>query len=559
MTGDPVEVEQLLSEYESGGLSRRDFFIRAGALGISLSVAGRLLSAASARAATDAALFAGIKRGGTLIEGYDRDVSKLDTVQSTFGDPALVAVYEPVILRAADGSFVPDLASSFKSSRGGRTWTFKLRKGLKFQSGAPLTAQVVVDNFNAFRGKTGQVGVFWKPTTTIKAIDDHTVVVNASAPFADFPEVCSTVYASIENVALRKKLGTNYGARRADGTGPFTLTSYQPGIGTTVKRWAGYRGSGASFIRNKGPAYLDGIKWVPILDVGQRANEISTGSVNVVRNPAPQDLARLQNDKNLVVASIPNPFRNYFITLNHQQTSLGFDDVRVRQAISHAIDRETLAKSIYFGHAVPTYGPAAPTYKYYEPGVEKFNQFNPTLSKSLLDQAGWTVGSGGTRAKGGQKLSFTLLGNSGVQTELKPVEQAIVSMLAAVGIQMNLNIPSSAADFFGVFDKADAFDFNWGWTEPIDIVILLDLTFPNPQYNGVDAALTAAIKQWQSAGSVKTLKAAASKYQLLSAQTLPQIPILTKHDVWVYSKKVRGYTPNKANFYPLYNDVWLSS
>jgi ABC-type transport system substrate-binding protein len=88
---------------------------------------------------------------------------------------------------------------------------------------------------------------------------------------------------------------------------------------------------------NPGPAYLDSVKWVPILEAGQRANEIEGGTVNVVKNPAPQDTERLLANSDLVVTSFPS-LSNYFLGLNHGQAKFGFDDINVRQAISMAID-----------------------------------------------------------------------------------------------------------------------------------------------------------------------------------------------------------------------------
>jgi peptide/nickel transport system substrate-binding protein len=186
------DVELLLDQYSSGCIDRGEFFKRAAVVGLSLSAAGKLLSASGANAATTSSATMtssareSVIRGGRLIEGYDRDVSRLDTVRSTFGDPGLTAIHEPLIVKGPDGKFVPDLARSLKASKDARTWTFTLRKGLKFQSGAPVTAQAVVANLNLFR-KVGQVGVFWDPVATVTARGKYTVVVKMKAPFAHFP------------------------------------------------------------------------------------------------------------------------------------------------------------------------------------------------------------------------------------------------------------------------------------------------------------------------------------------------------------------------------------
>ena len=91
----------------------------------------------------------------------------------------------------------------------------------------------------------------------------------------------------IQNNAVRDELGIeNYGGTGADGSGPFTFGTFSPGVEVVVNRWDGYPGSSNPYVQNTGPAYLDSVKWVPILEAGQRANEIEGGTVQVVKNPA---------------------------------------------------------------------------------------------------------------------------------------------------------------------------------------------------------------------------------------------------------------------------------
>jgi peptide/nickel transport system substrate-binding protein len=396
----------------------------------------------------------------------------------------------------------------------------------------------------------------------VAAPDAATVVVTMNAPFTAFPETLATEYAMIENLAKRKELGENYGAAGADGSGPFTFSSFKPGTEVVVNRWDGYPGTNIPFIANKGPAYLDSVKWVPILEAGQRANEIEGGTVNVVVNPAGQDVERLKGNGDLVTVSFP-ALANYFLGLNFQQTKLGFDDVNVRQAISHAIDRQALVDSLFFGQAVPTYGPIAPNFKWYDSGVEQFNQFDPEKAGSLLDGAGWAMGSDGIREKGGQKLSFTNTSNDNYQPTTAAIDQAIVAMLKDVGVEMKLDIPDAAAYFGKVADpanalKLDSWSFEWLWSSPIDLLIFFQ-AFPSKEWNGSLPDIAAAVEKWQTAPDVATLEQAARDIQLAWAEQLPEIPILTRNNVWVHQKNVMGYSPLQTMLYPFYNDVWIAA
>ena len=547
-------VEGIVEEYTEQRIDRREFFKRAGALGLSMSAASALLAQPAFARGTGAApegVAAAVKRGGTFIEGYDRDFTKMDTVLSGWADPGYNAIYEYTLIRDPAGRIVPAMAESWHVSADAKTWTLKIKDGLKFHSGAPCTAKEVVANFDIFRNpKLGQNAIFWPPMT-ITAGPNNTVVIKLQKPDAALPETLATEYSMIENLATRNKLGAKYGAVGEDGTGPFTLANFTPGQQVLVKAWSGYPGSDVPFLQNHGKAYLDAVQWVPILEPAARANEMEAGTVHACKNPQPQDVSRLKANNNLVVLDWP-ALANSFMSPNWTLSSLGFNDIRVRQAISHAIDRLGIAKAIFFGSAVPTYGPIAPNYKYYNPAVEKYNKFDPNLASKLLDQAGWVKGPGGVREKNGKKLAFTHL-DWAAQSQGKLIMEAIVPMLAQVGISMTVKSLQSAA-FFPAYPKSQSFGYEWLWSSPVDVLVIFN-TIPTPAYNGQLPDLSAAFKSWQTAKTDAQLKKAAYAAQLIWAQKLPKIPIVTRNDIWVYNKKVHGWRPTQTMLYPLYNDV----
>ena len=546
------QFSELIAEYRSAGLSRRDFVRRVAALGLSVPAAASLLATVGPRlaAAQDAP-----KIGGEFIEGYDRDFTKMDTVLSGWADPGYNLIYEYTMIRDAAGAIVPGLTESWEIAPDGLSWTMKVRDGLKFHSGAACTNVEVAANFQAF--KAGQNAIFWNSVTDIQPGDGNTVVVTLSQPFAAFPETLATEYSMIENLAVREEAGDSYGASVADGTGPFTLTTFAPGSEVVFTKWADYPGSNIAFLENKGTAYVDTVKFVPILEVANRANEIEAGGVHAIKNPAPQDLERLTSNSDLVVMEWANP-ANLFINLNDTKTDVGFDLLEVRQAISHAIDRQALSDAIYIGHAIPTYGPIASNWKWYEPGVEAFNQFDPELSKSLLAGAGWTEGANGIVEKNGVPLSFELF-NWGAQTYGAQINEAITAMLKDVGVEMKLTTLDTAELFPRVLnadDPVDAFSYEWLWSSPMDVLVIFN-SIPSFEFNGNHADLATAFNEWQSAADDAALEAAARKAQLIWAEKLPLIPIVTGNVIWAHHKKVHGWVPTPTMLYPLYNDVWV--
>ncbi len=571
-SGNEWSVDQLVDDYVAQKVNRRAFFRRAGALGLSASAAASILAACGSGNSGDASstspvttpgstdVSGPIKKGGQLIEGYDRDFSTIDPVLTPWDDPDFVAIYEYTLVRDATGDYKPSLFSSWVVSDDLLTWTFTLRPNLKYQSGAPCDAAAVAANFNIFRDPNqGENAIFWPAVKNVTSSGPTTVIATMKTPFTAFPETLATENAMILNLKDRAALKDKYGVTGTDGTGPFKFGSYQPGTAVVVNRWADYPGSGIPYIKNKGAAYLDSVKWVPIVEVGRRADEIETGSVNVVKNPAPQDIDRLKSNADLVTTEFP-ALANFWISLDCSLSDVGFDDVRVRQAISHAIDREALAQSLYFGHAVGTYGPIAPNVRWYDKGVEQFNQFDLDKSKSLLDAAGWKVGSGGIREKNGKKLSWEHMADSGQPTTSPIIDQAVVAMLQKVGVDMQLKVVDDATFNAAVFGGKPpaSWSYEWLWSSPVDLLIYFHVV-PTPEYNGNIKSVNDACAAWQSAPDIAGMTTAANNLQLAWAQYLPKIPILTTYNTWVAQKEVIGYTPIESMLYPFYNDVWINS
>lgn len=552
----PRSITDVVDEYASMRLSRRDVLKQAGILGISASVIGPVLAACASSSSPSTSGSGGsagaAKTGGSFREGYDRDFTPPNPVLNAWADPDYNALFEALVMRDPQGAIVPMLADHFSSGPTG--WTFHLRSGLKYQSGAPLTVASVIEDCNMFRNpKVGQNPPFWTPITDITA-NGQDIVMKTTHPFQAFQETIVTEYSYIMNPATWKAEGSKYGTEATDGTGPFKLTSYVPGQHVVATRWEDYPGSIVPFFINKGKAYLDQIEWIPITQASQRAPQIQTGLVDAIKNPPPQDVATLKANKTLTVLEFQE-LSNFFLSVNMGDTSLGFDDVRVRQAISHAIDRQAIATSIFLGHAAATYGPVMTRWKWYNPAVEQYNQHNTSLAASLLDDAGWKMGPNGVRTKKGKPLAFTTY-NLTDQTQ-NQVLQAVSQMLAKVGIQMQVQSLASAAFNPKLTIKTTSYAFKWLWSSPIDVVALF-VAFYQPKLAALNPVYD-AFTAWQTAGTLSELEQAAKAYQLTFAKLIPLIPIYTQNTIWVHNQNLVGWQPNQANLYPFYNDVWLKN
>jgi peptide/nickel transport system substrate-binding protein len=570
---DDRQLDGLVTEYLEKRITRRTFMKRAAAMGIMASSAAAILAACASSTPTSAPSSApptgpagptpttGPKTGGTFIEGYDRDFSPITTVNAAWIDPTHEALLEPLIRSDPAGKLTPVLAESWKSNADVTEWRLKLRSGLKFNSGAACDVAAMVDTLKVVSGPHGQHPYWWAQVTDIKADGDE-IVITCSKPYFNLLEsVIRQEFSNAYLVATAVSAGKDYGVTVVDGTGPFTLTEFQPGSHVSAKRWDGYAGlpDGAWF-SNKGKAYLDGVKWVPLLEAANRANELISGNVHAMKRPLPSDLDALKANAGVVVIESEESAGLTF-GLNFARTEFGFDDLRVRQAISQAIDRKAIVDTVLLGHGSPAYGPFPTKYKWYDKGVEKFNQFDTTKAAQLLDDAGWALGSDGIRAKNGQRLSFTI--TNFTEAVHNQTGDAVVGMLAKVGIEAKMNNLEGGA-FFDQLGKPEnqAFFFQWLWMSPPNLLqVITGSNFrPAPNWEQANVPeVDAAIDKWQFAASEADAEAAARAIQLVIAEKLPTLTIWIPNVVWAHSTKVHGWLPTDTNLYPYYNDVWLDS
>jgi peptide/nickel transport system substrate-binding protein len=548
-------LENLLRDYRAARLSRRDVLKRATALGVSAPFVSALLMKSAPAMAQDQP-----KTGGTLREGYDLDFSRMDPINTNWYDPGFYALYEHVITLDPDGKYVPQLAESWDVSPDGLKVTFKIRSGLKFHSGDVLDAAAVKSVYDTIKDpKSGSpLASLFTPVASIDAPDETTVVLNMANPYYDVFNVVSTGYWAIVDTATRAKLGDDYGKTQIDGSGPFTFVEWVPGDHVSVKRWEDYPGSIVPYFQNKGKAYLDGIKWTAILEAAQRATQIENSEIDTLHAPAFQDVARLEGNSDLNLVRLKE-WSGYIFGVNHERTDFDFQDLKMRQALSGAINRPAIAQALLFGEGEPLYGPITTADRYYTKDVEQFNQFNLDASKAAVAELGWTPNSDGILTKNGKTLEFNLV----IQAESfnQQLGQVLQDQLKQLGAKVNVQALDRGTYFNELSSGPDSYIFYYAWPVPIDVVTLFVNSATIPAPNWAHASIPevdAAIKAWQTAGTEDALRAAGTQFQLAVAEHLPIIPLVNRNNIWVNRKNVHGYLPHQWNLYPYYNDVWLS-
>ena len=577
------EVAELAERYRSKEVSRRSFLKNLGLLGLGATSAATILAACTDGAENTTTTAAGggggdtsttaaggngdmePVAGGTLREGYNRDISKHDPITTNWYDPAFFAIYEAIVSNNPDGETVPQFASDWSVSDDGLTYTFQVPSGKTSHSGGVIDAEAVAEFYRTIQAESFIAGLA-APVDTYEA-DGDSVIMRMQNAWVGALGPHKTGYWRIINIATWRELGgidvdSTYGTENADGTGPFTHEEWVPGSHVLVNRWDDYPGSNTPFFENEGPAHLDAIRWTVITEAGQRATQIENGDIDTLIGPAPQDISRLESNPDLTVIRHPE-WSGYHLSMNRDYDEF-FGDVLTRQGLSHSLDRQGMVDAILAGNGAPTFGPFPTTDRYYEPAVQDFNQFDVDLANQKLDEAGWVMGSDGVRERDGVRFEFEyLVEDESVQ---RAVAEAVAQQFSVVGAVANLNVVDRAVAFeeqSGEGRDAAAMSlFFWLWPIPIDVLTLFGSsgTIPVPNFShAVEPRIDAAIEAWQNAATEEEGQAAQSEFQLAWAELLPFMPIMNQNATFVHHNRVHGWQPFVWHLYPYYNDTWIEA
>ena len=332
-------------------------------------------------------------KGGTFIFGRGGDSVGLDPALEEDGESFKVCdnIYDTLI-QYKDGStdLEPGLAKSWESSEDGLVWTFHLRKGVTFHDGTPFNAEAVLFSLNRQHDKThpfhdvGGSYVYWVATglaeivDKITAVDEFTVQIRLKTAYSPFIYTIAITSFSIVSPTAVKKSGDEY-SNNPVGTGPFKFVQWDRGDKIVLVANENYWG---------GRPKLDRVIFRSIPDNAVRLIELQRGGLHAMEFPNPDDLQQIQDDETLELLSQPGTNIGY-LALNMDKPPL--DNLKVRLAINHAINKAEIIKHLYQGLGIPAKNPIPPTMWSYDDTIEDFD-YNPKLAKKLLAEAGYPNG-----------------------------------------------------------------------------------------------------------------------------------------------------------------------
>lgn len=399
--------------------------------------------------------------GDTIIMGTIGDASNLIPPLASDASSSTITghVYNGLIRYDKNMRFEGDLAESWEISDDGREITFHLRKGVRWHDGEPFTSADVLFTYKLMIDPETPTAYAerYKQVEEAMAPDAYTFKVRYAEPLA--PALVSWAMGICpEHLLKDEDISTSELARNPVGTGPFRFVKWDPGEQIVLERNEDYF---------EGAPYIKRIVYRIVPDTTTMFLELQSGGLDYM------GLTPLQYARQTESPAFKRRFNKYrypafaYTYLGYNLRKPMFQDRRVRQAISYAIDKQEIVDGVLLGLGQPATGPYKPGSWPYNPEVQRY-PYAPDKARALLDAAGWKDRDGdGVRDKDGQALAFTILTNQGNDQRIKAGE-IIQRRLQEVGIEVKLRVIEWAS-FLKEFIYPGRFDATiLGWTIPVD-------------------------------------------------------------------------------------------
>ena len=357
------------------------------------------------------------KKGGSLVVCQPGEPPGLDPTANTAAaiDRVVYAnIYEGLIKVNRTGQFVPGLATKWEVSADGRTYTFHLRKGVKFHNGEMFDAQVAKWNLERAKAEStvNPHPEFFRGITKVETPDKTSLIITLK----DVDALFIAHMAEGDAVMLPTK-GYEQAKSQPIGTGPFKFVKWVRGDRVEMVRFDEYW--------NPKLPYLDGVTFKFIGDASAQIAALKAGDIDVLGwISAPESAAELSRDKRFKVYAGATTGEVIMSTNNKAKP---FDNKLVRQAVAHAIDRNTVIELVMFGYGTPIGSHWSPATPYYKDLTGKF-PYDPQKAKALLKQAGYPDGFEATI-----KLPA-------IYSYSRRAGEVIADMLKEIGIKLKIEI-----------------------------------------------------------------------------------------------------------------------
>lgn len=384
----------------------------------------------------------GASEGGaqdTLTVAMGSDATSIDpvAVNNVYSSNVMKQIYDTLVDLDKDGNVVPMLAESYEVSDDGKGYTFKLRQGVKFHNGDEMKASDVVFSLKRAQESPAVSHIYGDiDPESFETPDDYTVSFKTKSANAGFIFGLSHTGGGIVSEKVVTEEGDNY-TNAPVGTGPFKFVSWSKNDTIELERFDDYYGTAPE---------LSKITFRIITESTNRAIELESGGVDMAFDVSTNDISRVEENEDLqLIRMVDN--QTTYCAFNCEKEP--FNDVRVRQAITYALDTTSITDAVWRGVGKAAVGPIAPNVKYFDDSLT-VSEYNVEKAKQLLAEAGYANG-----------LKLTISTNE--RQERIDMATIMQSQLKEVGITADIEV----LEWGALLDKADRREQDLimvGWT-----------------------------------------------------------------------------------------------
>jgi peptide/nickel transport system substrate-binding protein len=449
-------------------------------------------------------------------------------------------LFDTLVVRDVDNTLLPALAESWSVADDGLSITVVLKPGVVFHDGTPMNAEAVKFSFERFK-ETGVASPIYEGINQIAAIDvvdDLTVRFVFDAPAANFWSTISMPYAAIVSPASAEAAGEG---GHLVGTGPFVLSDWQAGQSLTLTRNEDYAW-GPATVQNQGAPYLDKLVFKLIPDAATQLAALETGEVDVIFINQPSQYQQLTGNPDV---TLHQTVLNSLIYLGFNCRKAPFDEPLVRQALSHAVNKDEIVSLALGGLGEAATAPLPSTLPGFDPSLADY-ALGLDLDKAaaLLEQAGFVKNADGAWERDGQVLQGRLLTSTRAPNEA--IATLLQSQLAALGVPVEIQqLDSKAVMEATAQGEFELLLFRYDWNDPDALNIFLSTArigstnrvgYSNPD---VDALLEQGAHELDEAARIAIYVEA----QKLILQDAPWQPLYYPIDVIAVRNRIEGAQP----------------
>ncbi|MCC3357777.1 ABC transporter substrate-binding protein [Bacillus sp. REN16] len=354
------------------------------------------------------------------------------------------SLYDSLVVELEDGTIKPWLATSWEISADNKSYLFKLREDVTFHDGTPFNAEAVKFNFERIKDpatkSTNSLNAIG-PFESAEVIDEFTVKINFSTPFAPFLSNAAKADLGMVSPAAVEKFGDAF-PQNPVGTGPFKLEKFTLGTQVELVKNEDYNWAPEN-AGHQGPAYLDKITIQFVPEEATRVGVLQSKQVHVADIIPPQNLVALKKDNQFNVIETELKQINFSLYLNPSRKP--WDDVKVRKAVRSALNIKSAVDTIYLGTSEQAWSPLTKTMFSYTETVENSWKQDLEETSKLLQETGWKKGSDGLWEKDGKPLTIDLIDTQGNREKRIDLITVFQQQLKQAGIQLNIVSLSAGA------------------------------------------------------------------------------------------------------------------